>query len=170
MKTKIALPIVFTLLLFTSLSTSVLAQHFTLKTWTWKDYKMKFKAPNDMVVEENSSTAFKAYNNSITLDIYPRKGENLSDEAMGDAIVKWAQQESLSYSSYTSSGKQQPFFISDINGYWGCAIDGSKKGYPASMLLLVDPDFPEYSFYIWISYNEGYLDDAVQILRSFEPY
>ena len=59
--------------------------------------------------------------------------------------------------------------MKDLNGYWGCAIDGKKSGFSASMLLLVDPDYTDISFYIWISYADEYYHDAVQIIKSFQP-
>ena len=50
----------------------------SLKSWTWDYYKMNFKAPDNMVVRKSDATVFEASNNSITMDIYPRKGENLT--------------------------------------------------------------------------------------------
>lgn len=141
----------------------------SLETWTWDTYKMKFKAPDNMRVDENDANSFQASNDVITLDIYPRKGENLTYDGMKKAIEDWADQESLRYMNENSDGDKQPIYLDNLNGYWGCAIDGKKNGFPASMLLLVDPDFPEISFYIWISYSSDYYDDAIAILKSFKP-
>jgi len=141
----------------------------SLESWTWDTYKMKFKAPDNMRVEENDANSFQATNDVMTLDIYPRKGENLTYDGMKNAIVNWANQTGLRYMDYNSDGDKQPIYLDDVNGYWGCAIDGKKNGYPASMLLLIDPDFPEISFYIWISYSDEYYHDAVTILQSFKP-
>lgn len=155
------------LLLFGVIAT---AQSFTLKSWNWDTYKMQFKAPDDMVVEQNDASAFKASNRLITLDIYPRKGENLRYEKMKDAIVKWATDNNLQYDTYNSyNGEKQPFYLSDLNRYSGCAIDGVKDNFPASMVLITDPDYPDISFYIWISYSKEYSNDAVSILKSFKP-
>jgi hypothetical protein len=136
----------------------------TLKSWNWDYYKMKFQAPDNMVVQESNSEKFEATNTSITMDIYPRVGENLTYDGMKNAIVNWATSLSMYY-----TGSDQPIYLSDINRYWGCAIDGSKSGFPASILLLVDPDHPSVSFYIWISYKQEYYHDAVAILKSFQP-
>jgi hypothetical protein len=155
------------LMLLAGISTFTNAQ--SLKTWTWDDYKMKFKVPDDMTVRANSGDKFEASNGSITIDIYPRKGENLTYNGMKNAIIKWADQEDLYYKTYNSSGEEQPIYMKSLNGYWGCAIDGSKSGNGASMLLLVDPDYPDISFYIWISYQDSYYHDVVQILKSFQP-
>ena len=141
----------------------------SLESWTWDTYKMKFKAPDNMRVDENDANSFQASNDKITLDIYPRKGENLTYDGMKSAIIRWAGQTGLRYADYNSDGDAQPIYLDNINGYWGCAIDGKKQGFPASMLLLVDPDFPDISFYIWISYSDEYYHDAVTILKSFQP-
>jgi len=141
----------------------------SLKSWTWDTYKMKFKLPDDMTVVENNADKFEATDNVITLDIYPRQGENLTYGGMKNAVVNWAYKTGLRYADYNNSGDAQPIYLKDLNGYWGCAIDGKKNGFPATMLLLVDPDFPDISFYIWISYSDDYYHDAVQILKSFEP-
>jgi hypothetical protein len=148
---------------------SLVAEGQSLKTWTWDMYKMKFKLPSNMVVQESNENKFQASNNAITLDIYPRKGENLTYSGMKSAIVNWASQTSLRYDEYDRNGYVQPIYLSNLNRYWGCAIDGRKEGSAASILLLVDPDFSDISFYIWISYWDEYYYDAVQILKSFEP-
>jgi len=141
----------------------------TLEPWTWDTYKIKFRAPDNMRVQENDANSFQATNDHITLDIYPRKGENLTYDGMKNAIINWAGQTGLTYSNYNKNGDAQPIYLDDLNGYWGCAIDGKKQGFPASMLLLVDPDYDEISFYIWISYSDEYYHDAIKILESFEP-
>ena len=141
----------------------------TLENWTWDTYKIKFKAPDNMRIVANDAASFQATNDKITLDIYPRKGENLTYDGMKNAIIRWAGQTSLNYDTYNTKGDAQPIYLDDINGYWGCAIDGKKQGYPASMLLLVDPDYTDISFYIWISYSTEYYHDVLAILKSFEP-
>jgi hypothetical protein len=141
----------------------------SLENWTWDTYKMKFKAPDNMRVEQNDANSFQATNDKMTLDIYPRKGENLTYDGMKNAIINWASQTGLAYNTYNASGDAQPIYLDNMNGYWGCAIDGKKQGYPASMLLLVDPDYTDISFYIWISYSDEYYHDAITILKSFKP-
>ena len=141
----------------------------TLQTWTWDYYKMKFKAPNNMVVKKSDATVYEASNNSITMDIYPKKGENLTYDGMKNAVINWANQLSLSYNSKNSKGETQPIYLESINSYWGCAIDGTRQGFSSSILLLVDPDHPDISFYIYVSYAKEYYHDAVAILKSFTP-
>jgi Dihydro-orotase-like len=148
---------------------SIVTHAQTLQSWTWDTYKIKFKAPNNLDVQKNDATVYEATNKTMALDIYPRKGENLTYDGMKNAIVKWATDLDLSYNTQNSDGDTQPIYIENINGYWGCAIDGSKKGFPSTIMLLVNPDYPELSFYIWLSYAKEYYHDAVAILRSFTP-
>lgn len=157
------------LILLVCLSVFGFTQAQTLKQWTWDTYKIKFMLPDNMTVGENNADKFEAKSGSITMDIYPRKGENLTYSGMKVAIVKWAVQTDLSYDASNSSGNEQPIYLSSLNGYWGCAIDGKKSGFPATMLLLVDPDYTDISFYIWISYSSDYYNDVLQILKSFKP-
>jgi hypothetical protein len=152
----------FCSILLLSISSILCAQ--TLKSWTWDYYKIKFKAPDNMVVQENSDKKFQASNVSIVMDIYPRVGENLTYDGMKNAIIDWANKTNLSYNSDSN-----PVYLKDINRYWGCAIDGTNNDFPTSILLLVDPDYSNISFYIWISYKSEYYHDVVAILKSFEP-
>ena len=149
---------------------SLAAQAQSLQSWTWETYRMKFKAPDNMVVQKNDATVYQASNNSITMDIYPVTGQNgLTYDGMKKAIRDWAYKESLSYNAVNSDGDSQPIYLKDINGYWGCAIDGTKAGFSTSVLLLVNPDNPDINYYIWISYAPEYYHDAVAILKSFAP-
>ncbi|HSQ45242.1 MAG TPA: hypothetical protein VLM16_09610 [Ginsengibacter sp.] len=141
----------------------------TLQLWTWDTYRIKFKAPDNLVVQKNDATVYEATNKAMALDIYPRKGENLTYDGMKNAIIKWANDLGLSYNTENSAGDTQPIYLENINGYWGCAIDGTKSGFPATVMLIVNPDYPELSFYLWISYSKEYYHDAVAILRSFTP-
>ncbi|MEO8860255.1 MAG: hypothetical protein ABI358_02465 [Ginsengibacter sp.] len=129
------------------LAFSFLASAQSLQTWTWKYYKMQFKAPDNMVIQKSDATVYQASNNSITMDIYPLTGQNLTYDGMKNAIIKWADK-SNSYNTYNGSGEKQPIYLENINGYWGCAIDGTKQGFSASALLLVDPDHPDMNFYV----------------------
>jgi Dihydro-orotase-like len=134
------------------------------KAWTWADYKMKFQAPNDFSIKESSGAIFSAGNEHLTLTIYPKKGENLTYARMKDALQKWARDNKVDWNSDNLG------YMSSLNRYWGYYIDGTgENGLPTSLLLLVDPDYPEYSFYVWLQYQSGYLDTAVDILKSFKP-
>ena len=141
----------------------------SLQDWTWDYYKMKFKAPDNMVVQKSDATVYEASNNSITMDIYPLTGQNLTYDGMKNAIVKWADKSLIAYNEVKSSGDKQPIYLANINGYWGCAIDGTKNGFSASALLLVNPDYPDVNYYVWVSYKPEYYHDAIAILKSFTP-
>jgi hypothetical protein len=160
--------LIFCSLLLTFSSSIINAQ--TLQAWQMDQYKMKFKAPDNMSVIENDGDGFKASNSSMTLSIFPRKGEGLTYDGMKNAIIKWAGEVSLMYNEYNSKGNKQPIYLSDINGYWGCAIDGTRNGLSSTMLLLIDPDYPDISFYISINYSSEYYHDAVKMIESFQPY
>lgn len=136
----------------------------SLKGWTWSDYKMKFQAPNNFTVKESSGTIFSAGNDNIYLTIYPKKGENLTYSSMKNVLQKWARDNNVDFNSSDMG------YMSNLNRYWGYYIDGTgSNGLPTSLLLLTDPDYPEYSFYVWLQYQSGYLDTAVDILKSFKP-
>jgi Dihydro-orotase-like len=148
---------------------SVAVHGQSLQLWTWDSYKMKFKAPDNMIVSKSNATVYEASNNSITMDIYPKTGQNLTYDGLKKAIINWADQSSLAYKTYNSSGDKQPIYLDNINGYWGCAIDGTKDGFSTSVVLLVNPDYPDINFYVWISYAPEYYHDAIAILKSFTP-
>ena len=158
---------IFQTMLLLVITATVHAQ--TLQLWTWDTYKIKFKAPDNLEVKKNDATVYEAGNSSMYLDIYPRKGEGLTYDGMKNAIIKWATDLDLSYNSTNSSGDAQPIYLENINGYWGCAIDGTKNGLPATIMLIVNPDDPDLSFYIWINYSKEYYHDAVAVLKSFTP-
>ena len=158
---------IFQTIILLAISGVVHAQ--TLQLWTWDTYKIKFKAPDNLVVQKNDATVYEATNKAMALDIYPRKKENLTYDGMKNAIIKWATDLDLSYSPQNSDGDSQPIYLENINGYWGCAIDGTKSGFPATVMLIVNQDSPELSFYIWISYSKEYYHDAVAVLKSFTP-
>jgi len=150
--------------------TSAEAQRFKFKLWTWDTYKMQFQAPDSMDITQSDAKGFGATNKLISLNIYPRKGENLNYSGMKSSLMKWAVDTKLQYKPYNASnGEKQPFYMGDLSKYTGCAIEGTKDGFPVIILLISDPLTPEISFYIWISYTKDYLDDALAILRSFKP-
>lgn len=131
--------------------------------WTWDTYRVKYSAPSNFKVLKNSASGFSAGNNNINLTIYPENGANISYDAMLSSLTRWAKAQKLSF----ADGAQ---YLEDLNGYWGCYIDGTaSNGNPTSVLLLIDPDYPEIGLYIWLQYQDGYLDTAVEILQSFTP-
>ena len=69
---------------------------------------MKFKAPNNLVVQKNDASVYEATNRSMAMDIYPRKGEGLTYDGMKNSLVDWASKTGLIYSAANSSGDSQP--------------------------------------------------------------
>src|ERR1700690_1340946 len=111
---------IFQTILLLVITATVHAQ--TLQLWTWDTYKIKFKAPDNLVVKKNDATVYEAGNSSMYLDIYLRSGENLTYDGMKNALVKWANSIGLSYDAQNSDGNSQPIYLQNLNGYWGCAI------------------------------------------------
>lgn len=151
------------------ITTTLFVHAQSLQMWSWNIYKIKFKAPSNLIVQKNDETVYEATNKSMAMDIYPKKGENLTYDGMKNSLTDWAAKTGLVYSAQNSSGNTQPIYLDNINGYWGCAIDGSKNGFPTTVVLLVNPDDPDLSFYVWLSYAREYYHDTVIILRSFTP-
>ena len=145
-------------LLFISIAASA-----QLKTWNWNDYKMQFKAPVDFKIDENTPEKFAAGNGKLYLTIYPKKGAKMSYEGMRGALRDWSRQNDLTY-------KKDVQYMSNLNRYWGVYIDGvAPSKLPTTLLLLVDPDYTNISFYVWLQYQSNSLDTAVEILKSFMP-
>lgn len=135
----------------------------SLKKWNWDTYKMSFKAPSDFSVDKNNSEIFDAGNGKVHLTIYPNKGDKFTHESMKGRLKEWAQDNKLKWGGKVSD-------MEDLNGYWGVYVDATApNGLPTSVLMLVDPDYPEISFYVWVQYQEGEVDTAVEILKSFIP-
>ena len=133
----------------------------SLKRWTWDDYKMEFRAPNDFSIDGNTSTKFDAGNGKLHLTIYPQKGDKMAYDDMKAALRKWARDNNI-------DGEIK--YMSNLNGYWGVYVDGTAaNGLSTSILLLVDPDYPTISFYVWLQYQSAAFQTAVDILKSFKP-
>jgi hypothetical protein len=151
------------ILIFSFVMTGIMAVSQSMVSYTWDTYKMKFEIPENFVEKANSSEKFEASNDDINLTIYPRKGENLTAEGMIDALAGW-----VSVSKIENLTEMD--LISDqLNGYWGIFQEGTKNGWPVFLMLIVDPDFPDISFYVWVSYRAGTEDTAVKMLTSFKP-
>ncbi len=135
-----------------------------MKTYSWENYKTKFKVPENFRVTESSDARWSGTNDDITLSIYPRTGENLSVSDMQSAVYNWAVQNGV-----IEIGDITELDSEKLNGYWGYLYEGSKDGFPIGTMLIVDPDFPQISLYIWVSYREGFEDTVIDILMSFTP-
>lgn len=135
-----------------------------MKTFTWDTYKTKFKVPSDFIVDESTGTKWVGHNRNINLSIYPRKDENLTTREMKTAIYDWAVDNGVK-----NIGELTELDEEKLNGYWGVLYEGTKDGFNVGTMLIVDPDYPNISIYIWVSYREGYEDDVIEMLMSFTP-
>ncbi|MEI6124187.1 MAG: hypothetical protein WCQ95_11240 [Bacteroidota bacterium] len=147
--------------LFLISGTSVFGQ---MKTFTWDSYKTKFKVPDNFVVDESTGEKWLGHNSDITLSIYPRKDENLSDREMRSAVRTWAVDNGV-----TNLGDAVDLDSEKLNGYNGVLYEGEKDGFPVATMLIIDPDYPSITIYIWVSYREGSSDTVLDLLMSFTP-
>lgn len=135
-----------------------------MKTYTWDTYKTKFKVPSDFELDESTGTKWIGHNRNINLSIYPRKDEKLSQREMKNAVYDWAVDNGVK-----NIGDAIELDEEKLNGYWGVLYEGEKDGFSIGTMLIVDPDYPDISIYIWVSYREAYTDDVLDMLKSFTP-
>jgi hypothetical protein len=157
---KLSVLLVFVAMFFLS-GTHVFGQ---MKTFTWDAYKTKFKVPDDFVVDESTGEKWIGHNRSINLSIYPRKDETLSHREMTKAVYDWAVDNGVK-----NIGDLVELDEEKLNGYWGVLYEGDKDGFSVGTMLIVDPDYPSISIYIWVSYRESSTDQVLEMLKSFTP-
>lgn len=133
-----------------------------MKDWNWKDYNVKYRVPADFTVTKSDGYSFVATNQKINLSIYPKKGENLTAKTMESTLLAWAKQNNV-------TGFDKAHYVENLKGYQCSYIDGKVGEYPTSLLLLINPNNPDISLYIWLSYAAAEYDTAVEILKSFKP-
>ena len=132
--------------------------------YTWDKYFVKFEIPATFKVDKSSSDEFGAGDDDVYLSIYPKKGDPMSFRKMKAALEDWAL-ESKVY------GYDKVNEMENLNGYWGVYIDGKNgsNDLPATLLLLIHPDYPSTKLYIWLNYRSSAFDTALKILKSFKP-
>lgn len=134
------------------------------RTFTWEPYKTKFTVPGDFRVTSSSGETWSGTNDAITMSIFPRKGENLSYAGMQKAVYGWAVDAGVK-----EIGTLTELAEDKLNGYWGVMYEGVYEGFPVATMLIVDPDYPDISLYIWVSYTTGLEDSVINMLMSFTP-
>ena len=157
---KLSVLLVFVAMFFLS-GTHVFGQ---MKTFTWDTYKTKFKVPSDFEVDESTGEKWIGHNRNINLSIYPRKDETLSHREMTKAVYDWAVDNGVK-----NIGDVVELDEEKLNGYWGVLYEGDKDGFNIGTMLIVDPDYPSISIYIWVSYRESQTDTVLEMLKSFTP-
>jgi hypothetical protein len=143
-------------------SSALLAQ---TKSFTWDSYKTRFSVPDNFSVTQSTGEHWSGSNGDITMSIFPRKGENLSQRQMKNSVYEWAVENKL-----RNIGAATELDPEILNGYWGVMYEGTVDEFPVAVMLVVDPDYPDISLYIWVSYREGWVDDVIDMLMSFTPF
>lgn len=140
----------------------VLAQ--TMTTYTWDSYKTKFDVPSNFDVTTSTGEEWSGTNGDITMSIYPQTGVTMTKPEMSRSVRKWATDNAV-----TNLTEVTEIDSEKLNGYWGVFVEGMNSGFPVFATLIVDPDYPDTSLYIWVSYKEGQEDLVVKMLMSFKP-
>jgi hypothetical protein len=143
-------------------TTALMAQ--TMKDYTWDTYKTKFSVPKDFRITASTGDKWSGTNDDITLSIYPRKDETLSHREMQTSLHQWAVDNNVK-----NIGDVVELSEEKLNGYWGYLYEGDVDGFPVGTMLIVDPDYPNISIYIWVSYREDLSDTVIKMLMSFTP-
>jgi hypothetical protein len=143
-------------------TTTLMAQR--MKDFTWDSYKTKFSVPNDFRITTSTGEKWSGTNDDITMSIYPRKDQTLSHREMQTSLRQWAVDNDVK-----NIGDVVELNEEKLNGYWGYLYEGDVDGFPVGTMLIVDPDYPGISIYIWVSYREGLSDTVIKMLMSFTP-
>ncbi|MEI6854082.1 MAG: hypothetical protein WCL06_14645 [Bacteroidota bacterium] len=149
--------------MFVMLSATALSAQ-SMKDFTWDSYKTKFSVPSDFRITSSTGEKWSGTNDDITLSIYPRKNETLSHSEMQTALYNWTVDNNVK-----KIGDIVELDDKKLNGYWGYLYEGDVDGFPVGTMLIVDPDYPNISIYIWVSYREGLSDTVIKMLMSFTP-
>jgi hypothetical protein len=134
-----------------------------LKAWDWKDYNLKFKAPTNFKVTRSDGEAFIAENGDINLSIYPKKGEKLTRTSMESYLLTWAKDNKVT--NYDKAN-----YVENFRGFHCYYVDGKVGDYPTSLMVMVNPNTPEVTIYVWLSYASSEYNTAVEIIKSFQPF
>lgn len=146
----------FALLFISNVASAQMTQY------NWSEYDMKFSIPKSFYVEENNRSKFSAGDDNVWLTIFPQTGSPLTYDEMQGQLSDWAGRSGVSYSTMNTDLYN--------NGYWGVYIDGTaENGLPVFVALYIHPDYPSQYFYVWINYKSSWIDQAAEILRSFQP-
>jgi hypothetical protein len=135
-----------------------------MKSFTWDSYKTKFSVPDDFRVTKSTGEYWSGTNDDITMSIYPRKDENLSQRAMKNSLYQWAVDNNVK-----NIGELTELDSEKLNGYWGDLYEGTIDDFPVGVMLIVDPDYPNVSLYVWVSYRDGFENTVIKMLMSFTP-
>jgi hypothetical protein len=154
---------ILSLIILSFFANNVAAQEMV--SYTWSDYKTQFNIPKSFTVQQNDNTIFSAGSDNINLTIYPRKDEKMLEDNMSGNLRTWSKSNELK-----NLGEVTELDETKLNGYWGVFQEGeTKDGYQVFVMLIIDPDYTDTGFYVWLSYSEGNEDACLKILQSFTP-
>ena len=135
-----------------------------MKDFNWDSYNTKFSIPTTFNVDKSTGTEFQAGDGDVYLSIYPKSGGSVTFSQMKAKLEDWAS-ESKVYDY------PKVYELENLNGYWGVYLEGtnSTNSLPALLMLVVHPDYPTKSMYVWINYKKESINVADKILKSFTP-
>ncbi|HOY32105.1 MAG TPA: hypothetical protein PKW80_09520 [Bacteroidales bacterium] len=135
-----------------------------MKSYSWASYKMKFKVPENFKVDEATGTKWIGHNSTITLSIYPRKNDQVSQSDLKTALYNWTVENGVKNIDEGTEIDPQK-----LNRYEGFLYEGKTDDFSVETLLISDPDYPGIVFYICIHYKPGSEADVLKIVTSFTP-
>jgi len=128
--------------------------------WEWKEYSLKFSAPDNIKVVKNEGTAFEAKmdNDNLEVAIYPWKDGNVTKDNVKEQVANLAQ---------TLGFKCSEVIELNLNGFNGAYIICEKDGASCIIEGLIDPNSAT-NFYSVIGYTNSYEKQALEIANSFK--
>ena len=135
-----------------------------VKTCSWNAYGIKFKVPAGFRIVDSTTEVWKGTDEKITLDLFLHNELKLSCRDLQEIVYNWAVDSSLE-----NIGKATNLDETQLNGYCGVMYLGDKNDNPVAIMVLLDPDHPGLSLYIWVSYTEGCERPVQDMLLSFAP-
>ena len=149
---------VFFLFLISVLTTTTLSAQ---TEWHWDTHGIAFNAPENFRITKNDASEFEANNSNIYLSIIPWQDGEVSEGNMAEMILGIAKE--MKYDNLHDADK---LAVSDFSGYF---VEGSKDGANAFIACLIDTE-SSTNMIVIITYNDGFVDPAADILASFHAY
>ena len=141
---------------------AVLMASFTsnaqLKTWTWSQHGLSFKAPSDAQVTENSSEVFTAQSADIMITIQLVDYTGVSMEELGTILGTMAAESGMEAGS--DIGELQ------LTTMAGAYVEGTVQGANVIYVLLADEE-SNIALFAGVVYADGQEKKATDIVNSF---
>jgi hypothetical protein len=133
-----------------------------MQAFTWDSYSMAFSVPKSFTILENDSIQFSASDSAMNLTIIPFDASAVDSANMNSVLGQWALANNVEL-----LGDYKPF--DDEGNYSGVLCIGTLNSYNIMLMLVIDPDYADIGFYIWISYKDESFDTVLGIVDSFYP-